>query len=390
MANIRTVRAFSTEDVELKRYRQETKEALKRGIRDAFANAGTILLSNLIDYGASTLILLYGGLLVMSKNESKAISIGMLYAYLRFWNMIQSSYQSLQGVMNSFTKAAGAAQRVLSLMDSLPDIDPSSGVVATSQMSWSVEFQNVFFVYQMRPDVVVLKNINLKMESSEVCALVGPSGCGKTTMISLILRYYDPTNGKILIGGRELQSFNLKALHKHVGYVSQETQMFAKTIEENILYGCEEGEYTQEDLVTACKAANAHDFITSFPSGYQTRIGERGVRLSGGQKQRIAIARMMLRQPKLLLLDEATSALDAESESLVQESIDQLLESKEHKYTVVLVAHRLSTVVNANQICVVDKGVVTERGTHDSLMKLEGTYTKLVSKQLEKTKNMLY
>mmetsp|Transcript_12143 Transcript_12143/g.31483 ORF Transcript_12143/g.31483 Transcript_12143/m.31483 type:complete len:162 (+) Transcript_12143:13-498(+) len=148
--------------------------------------------------------------------------------------------------------------------------------------------------------------------------------------------------------------------------------------------------YTQEDLVAACKAANAHDFIMGFPSGYQTRIGERGVRLSGGQRQRIAIARMMLRKPKLLLLDEATSALDAESEALVQQSIDKLLESKEHKYTVVLVAHRLSTVVNSNQIFVIDGGVVTERGNHETLMQLQGTYAKLVSKQLEKTANMLY
>ena len=435
MANIRTVRALSTEDsesssplplsffflslappqkkwfqhltrahslvlpslwfasdaaVELLRYRQETKEALKRGVRDAVANAGTIFLSNLIDYGASTLILLYGGLLVMSPDKNKSISIGMLYAYLRFWDMIQTSYQSLQGVMNSFTKAAGAAQRVLSLMDSLPDIDPTSGQVASPDMCWSVEFQNVFFVYQMRPDVVVLKNITLKMESSEICALVGPSGCGKTTMISLILRYYDPTDGKIVVGGRELQSFNLKSLHKHIGYVSQETQMFAKTIEENISYGCE-GKYSTEELIAACKAANAHDFIMSFPGGYQTRIGERGVRLSGGQRQRIAIARMMLRHPKLLLLDEATSALDAESEALVQQSIDNLLESKEHKYTVVLVAHRLSTVVNSNQIFVIDKGLVTERGTHEKLMQIKGgTYRRLVSKQLEKTANMLY
>jgi ABC-type multidrug transport system fused ATPase/permease subunit len=390
MANIRTVRAFSTEDVELKRYRQETKEALKRGVRDALANSGTIFLSNLIDYGASTLILLYGGLLVMSKDQNKAISIGMLYAYLRFWDMIQTSYQSLQGVMNSFTKAAGAAQRVLSLMDSLPDIDPNAGAIAAANMSWSVEFDNVFFVYQMRPDVVVLKSISLKMESGEVCALVGPSGCGKTTIISLILRYYDPTSGRILIGGRELQDFNLKHLHKHIGYVSQETQMFAKTIEENIGYG-REGEYSQEELVAACRAANAHDFIMAFPSGYQTRIGERGVRLSGGQRQRIAIARMMLRKPKLLLLDEATSALDAESEALVQQSLDNLLDSdSDHQYTVVLVAHRLSTVVNANQICVVDKGVVKERGNHDSLMELKGTYCRLVSKQLEKTANMLY
>ena len=389
MANIRTVRAFSTEDMELMRYRQETKEALKRGIRDACANAGTIFLSNLIDYGASTLILLYGGLLVMNPDKHKSISIGMLYAYLRFWDMIQTSYQSLQGVMNSFTKAAGAAQRVLSLMDSLPDIDPNSGDLVKSDMSWSVEFENVFFVYQMRPDVVVLKSISLKMESREVCALVGPSGCGKTTIISLILRYYDPTSGRILIGGKELESFNLKALHKQIGYVSQETQMFAKTIEENIAYGCE-GNYTQEDLIAACKAANAHDFISGFPSGYQTRIGERGVRLSGGQRQRIAIARMMLRKPKLLLLDEATSALDAESEALVQQSIDNLLECEDHQYTVVLVAHRLSTVVNSNCIYVIDKGVVTERGNHEALMQLQGTYSKLVSRQLEKTANLLY
>ena len=401
MANIRTVRAFSTEDVELRRYKQETREALKRGVRDACANAGTIFLSNLIDYGASTLILLYGGFLVMSENPNKSISIGMLYAYLRFWDMIQNSYQSLQGVLNSFTKAAGAAQRVLSLMDSLPDIDPDAGIVPRHDMQWSVRFEDVQFVYQMRPDVVVLKRLNLHIKSNQICALVGPSGCGKTTMISLILRYYDPTSGRVLVGGVPLQDLCMKAVHRQCGYVSQETQMFAKTIEENVAYGTEE--YTFEELEAACRAANAHDFIMSFPSGYQTRIGERGVRLSGGQRQRIAIARMLLKRPKLLLLDEATSALDAESEARVQQSIDGLLDrgggsagsggsggsGGGSTFTVVLVAHRLSTVVNANNIAVIQGGVVSESGTHDELLRLGGTYSTLVAKQVKKESNVL-
>ena len=200
--------------------------------------------------------------------------------------------------------------------------------------------ENVFFHYQMRPDQMVLRGLSLDIGAGQTCALVGRSGGGKSTIVHLLMRFYDPSEGRIMLDGHPLTALNLRWVHQNMGLVAQETQLFAKTIKENLVYGCEK--YTEEDIIEAARAANAHDFIASFPDGYETRVGERGVRLSGGQKQRLSIARVMLRKPRILLLDEATSALDAESEALVQEALDKLIGGGGR--TIVLVAHRLSTV----------------------------------------------
>jgi ABC-type multidrug transport system fused ATPase/permease subunit len=219
----------------------------------------------------------------------------------------------------------------------------------------------------------------------QVCAFVGKSGCGKSTLINLLMRFYDPREGRIVVDGCDIKDYNLASYHKHIAAVSQDTQLFRCSIEENIAYGVES--YTPEELVEAATMANAHGFITELPDGYATRIGERGMRLSGGQRQRLAIARAFLRKPKILLLDEATSALDAESEAQVQEALDRLI-SKGNQ-TVILVAHRLSTVINADKIVVISDGGIAEEGNHDQLLQLDGIYARLVKRQIEKQRNVL-
>ena len=229
----------------------------------------------------------------------------------------------------------------------------------------------------MRPTNVVLDGIGFTVDEGSVCALVGKSGGGKSTLVHLLLRFYDPQAGRISLGGVDYRDLNLASLHKQIGVVSQETQLFNATIRENIAYGAPP--HTDAELAEATRAACASEFIASFEDGLLTRVGERGQRLSGGQKQRIAIARCLLRKPKLLLLDEATSALDAESEHVVQEAIDRLMKNR----TTVVVAHRLSTIRSADVICVVEKGKLVERGTHDELYAQEGLYHQLVKRQLE-------
>ncbi|KAL2630546.1 hypothetical protein R1flu_015232 [Riccia fluitans] len=378
LGNVRTVRAFSTEEVEIGRFKSKTQAAMQKGVRDAFAYAGAVAVNDWLDLGASVLILWYGGSLVMQGR----LSAGKLITFQLYWNQIQSAYQSIMSVLMSLTRAAGAAQRVLSLVDALPDIDPNAGTMV-STLEGDIKLQNVHFHYQMRPQHPVLTGVSLHFGQGQVCALVGRSGGGKSTIVHLLMRFYDPTEGKILLDGWDMKHLNLKSVHEHMGLVAQDTQMFACSIAENITYGLRK--HTVEDMEEAARYANAHDFIMRFPEGYATRVGERGVRLSGGQRQRIAIARMLLRRPKILLLDEATSSLDTESEALVQEALDRLI--SEGGRTVVLVAHRLSTVQNADMIAVMEKGSVVEQGQHEELVELNGVYQRLVRRQLSKGKS---
>ena len=245
----------------------------------------------------------------------------------------------------------------------------------------------VRFAYQMRPDKDVLKEVSLHIPAGSVCAFVGKSGGGKSTLIHLLMRFYDPKAGRITMDGASMTSLNMRCLHRWVGLVAQDTQLFAESVTKNITYGLEDSEWTMDDVIAAATEANAHEFISEFDEGYATRVGERGVRLSGGQKQRIAIARVLLRRPKLLFLDEATSALDSESEALVQEALDRVIGSG--GCTIVLVAHRLSTVMSADQIAVVGDGAILERGTHAQLLALDGKYAKLVSRQLHRDSNVI-
>ena len=385
VSNIRTVRSCSSEELEAKANDAVLHKALLAGIRDAIAGGVAAALNDYLDLLAGVLILWYGGSIAMDPKGS--ISVGQLITYQLYWNIINTSIQALNDMVNSFTRAAGAAERVLSLYDLKPDIDPDGGTdVNVACRNWDLQFQDVEFHYQMRPNQKVLQGMSFQVSEGQVAALVGRSGGGKSTIVHLILRFYDPRAGCIKLGGVDLRHLHIASMHRHIGVVSQETQLFNSTIGDNISYGIER-DVSNAEIVAAAKAAQAYDFINEFEDGLSTRVGERGQRLSGGQKQRIAIARCLLRQPKMLLLDEATSALDAESEAQVQKALDALIWTGQH--TVLLVAHRLSTVIHANTIVVVNKGRAAEQGSHEELLALNGTYASLVAHQVQKRQEQL-
>ncbi len=412
ISNIRTVRAVSSEEYEIGRYAGSMREALAKGVRDAIFGSLSAAFNNYLDLGAGVLILWYGGTIAMRTDGSITVShprrrvscdqrrphahpaappaqVGSLIKYQLYWNMLNNAMQSLNNVLNVFTRAAGAADRVLTLVDLKPDLDPTRGApVDVAVARWDVGFEGVVFRYQMRPMNTVLSGMSFHVPDGSVAALVGKSGGGKSTIVHLLLRFYDPLEGRVTFGGVDYRDLCMRSVHQKVGVVSQDAQMFNATVAENIAYGLEPHDFSHDDLVVAAQAAQAHKFITDFEDGFETRVGERGQRLSGGQKQRIAIARCLLRKPKLLLLDEATSSLDTESEAAVQKALDSLI-WQVGGYTVVLVAHRLSTVVNAGQIVVVEGGQAVEVGQHDELLRKGGVYKSLVEHQLQRQREAL-
>jgi len=392
LANIRLVHALSTEEVEAAKFEERTRRALACGVRDACGGALASALNSYLDLATTCLILWYGGTLAMAneaagqRGKGGSLTAGKLLTFQLYWGLFNSSFNSLQSMLSSFTRAAGSAQRVLTLLDSRPDICKKGGLTLDAPLGCAIQLEGVRFAYQMRPNTAVLDNLSLSIAPESVCALVGRSGGGKSTICHLLLRLYDPCLGRITLDGVDLRQLCLTWTHQQTGFVAQDTQLFAASIADNICYGCS-GDVDAAEMMDAASKAFAHDFISAFPDGYETRCGERGVRLSGGQKQRIAIARALLRRPRLLLLDEATSALDAESEAAVQVALDALI--AEGGRTVVLVAHRLSTVVNATQICVLADGCVAESGTHEQLLREApgGPYARLVARQMAKAAN---
>jgi ATP-binding cassette, subfamily B, bacterial len=283
---------------------------------------------------------------------------------------------TLINFMEQYQNGVTGFERFLEIMDTAPEQD-ASGAVDIGTVNGSIEFRNVTYSYGKEGNV--LENINLQIKKGETLGLVGPSGGGKTTICHLIPHFYDVTSGEILIDGIELHSITAESLRRNIGIVQQDVYLFNASIRENILYGRLDA--TEEEVVEAAKHANIHEYILSLEHGYETEIGERGVRLSGGQKQRLSIARVFLKNPPILILDEATSALDNTTEVLIQQSLDELCKGR----TTLVVAHRLSTIKNADEIAVVMDGRITEHGTHEQLLALEGTYANLYRQQFRST-----
>jgi subfamily B ATP-binding cassette protein MsbA len=310
-----------------------------------------------------------GGYLVFSKSLSPG-------AFMAFLGALASLYQPVKRISqinNNIQRGMAGVKRVFELMDTQPEVAEQRDAVTLGRMQEAVGFHSVSFAYE--PDRLVLQGVSFTAKLSEIVAIVGSSGAGKTTLVNLIPRFYDPTSGFITIDGVDISRVTIRSLREQMGIVTQDTILFDDSVFNNIAYG--QGEVSQDKVVNAARIANAEEFIHALPEGYATRIGERGVRLSGGQKQRIAIARAILKNPPILILDEATSALDAESERLVQEALDRLMQNR----TTFVIAHRLSTIIRADKILVLDGGCLVEQGTHAELLAQGGVYCRLYDTQ---------
>lgn len=378
LGNIRTVRSFANEEKEISRYAEKINKSYDFGKRRSIAYGSFASGVGLLAYLAIAMVLWYGGRLVLRGH----MSAGSLLSFLLYTIFIAFALGGLSSLYGTLMSAAGASERMFELLDRNPGINSRPGVMdkPLSDVRGEIALEKVAFAYPTRPDVTVLRNVSLVCEPGKIVALVGSSGAGKSTVIALIERFYDPTSGQVTIDGIDIKTLPPEWLHKRVALVSQEPVLFACSIRDNITYGCgQPHDVTQAEIESAARQANCHGFIQSFPEGYDTLVGERGVQLSGGQKQRVAIARAILLKPRILLLDEATSALDSESEHLVTLALDSLMKH----CTTIVIAHRLSTVRNANLVVVLSKGQIVERGTHDQLLEQpKGIYRQLVERQL--------
>ena len=369
IGGIRTVRSFAREDHEHERYQEGIEEAFTLAKKRAWVGAWFSGLISFAGYGSIVAVLWYGGHLLASGE----MDFGELTSFMLYTFTVAFSLGALSGLYEDFAKAIGASDRVFELLER--ESEQVDGTIEIEDPVGALTFSDVSFAYPTRPDAMVLNGVSFQISPNQVVALVGPSGGGKSTVAALISRFYDVQSGSILLDDISLETLQVNLLREHVAVVRQEPILFATSILDNIRYGRPTA--TSEEVFSAAKAANAHDFVSAFPEGYETLVGERGVRLSGGQKQRIAIARAILKDPVLLILDEATSALDVESEHLVQEALERLMENRSS----LVIAHRLSTIQHADRVVVLSEGRVVEEGRHDELLEQEGLYHRLVHKQ---------
>jgi ABC-type multidrug transport system fused ATPase/permease subunit len=371
LSGLRTVRSFAAEGAEAKRYENAVDASFAASRKRSKQSAVFMATVSFAGYAAAALVFWHGGRLVA---EGK-LTVGQLTSFLVYTLFVGFSLGALADLWADFMRALGAAERVFDLLDRTPAM-PLSGGERLPHIEGRVSFEKVSFAYPTRATVPVLTELSFEIGRGERVALVGPSGSGKSTISSLLQRFYDPDAGEVRIDGVPVIRLDPEWLRRQIGTVAQEPILFSASVAENIRYG--KPEATQAELEAAARAANAHDFVSAFPEGYDTRVGERGVQLSGGQKQRVAIARALLKDPRILILDEATSALDAESEHLVREALERLM----HGRTTLIIAHRLSTVASADRVLVIEKGAVTQVGTHAELSKKDGTYRRLVERQM--------
>ncbi len=372
LSAIMTVQAFTQEERERKHYGDGVETAFSTALSLARWRASFMSVSTLSGFLALALVVWLGGRRVAAGE----LDAGGLTAFVLYTTIIAFSLASLSNMWTALQRAAGATERLYAIIDAVPEVRSPEVAERMPPSGSPLRFEDVTFTYTGRPDDPVLRHIDLTIEAGTTVALVGPSGAGKTTLTSLVPRFYDPSEGVVTLGGTDLRKLSLEELRARIALVPQDPVLFSGTIAENIAYGRPDA--SMSDIIEASRQANVHEFVESFPDGYETLCGERGVQLSGGQRQRVAIARAMLAEPDLLILDEATSNLDAESEALIQDALRRVTRGR----TTLIIAHRLSTVRDADLIVVLDDGRLAEQGSHDELMAAGGVYERLVERQL--------
>ncbi len=373
ISGIRVIKAFTRERSESRRFVHEIREIIDLNVKAGRARAFLSVISTLLT-GMATIVVIYVG--AREVLFAQRMTYGQLIQFNAYMGMLYSPIIALVTINDQIQVAMAAIERIFELFDTAPDIQERRDPIVLQRCEGELEFDHVWFAYDPNEDV--LKDIAFTAHPGTVTALVGRSGSGKSTLVHLIPRFYDPTRGRILLDGIDLRDLQITSLRNQISMVMQETFLFAGTLRDNIKYGRPDA--TDAEVVQAAIAANAHEFITEFPDGYESRVGERGTRLSGGQRQRISIARAILRNPRILILDEATSALDSESEAAIQEALEYLMQGR----TTFTIAHRLSTVMNADEIIVLDYGEIVERGTHAELATAGGIYEMLCEVQFKK------
>jgi subfamily B ATP-binding cassette protein MsbA len=372
LSAIRIVQSFVRETYEVHRYRERIMKAFELAVHRAVASGGFVAFVVLVVYGGIVVVLWSGSRMVATGK----ITAGELIAFVLYTFVVAEAISAMSVLYGQFKQAIGATRRVFEILDTPAEIADPPTPIPLGRVSGQVVFKDVSFAYGDERTTAVLKGTNIVARPGEIIALVGPSGAGKSTLVALIPRFYDVSSGAILIDDKDVRSLRLSDLRSTIGVVPQETTLFSGTIRENIAYG--KLDAPDAEIEAAARAANADDFITKFPQGYGTLVGERGVKVSGGERQRIAIARALLKDPRILILDEATSSLDTESERLVQDALETLMQGR----TTFIIAHRLSTVRRANRIIVLDGGTIIEEGTHDELLSRGGLYRQLHEVQI--------
>ncbi|MBK9334320.1 MAG: ABC transporter ATP-binding protein [Ignavibacteria bacterium] len=368
---VRVVKAFGMEEYEKQKFDRENQSYFELLVKIFRKRALASPVSEIIGVITIVIILYIFGTDII--NGSSDMTPGAFIFYLAVFFQMMPSLKLFGQMFNSYKEGSAASERVFKLLDTKPDIVDLPDAERLDEFRSSIEFRDVSFNYEKSG--MILKDINLRIDKGNIIAIVGPSGAGKSTLVDLIPRFYDAVSGSLLIDGKEIKRLTIKSIRDKMGIVTQETILFNDTIRNNIAYGMKD--IPKEKVIEAAKAANAHVFIDRLDTGYNTIIGDRGVKLSGGERQRLSIARALLKNPPILILDEATSSLDTESEILVQQAIERLM----HGRTSVVIAHRLSTVRNADMIVVLNKGMIAETGTHDELIKNENIYRKLYNLQ---------